>query len=275
MHSFCCSLLICGHFIWSTVSSTWTWWTTGTSSVTSAWAGRCHDASVYRRSPLPHLLEQNQVAVPKDLAGTEIPPLILCDQAFPLTRNLMKPFPHSHLQGKGDFNYALSKECSGECVWPSKGLLPRCPQEDENENWPCQHCCQSVLHSTHLQDAQQRGGQAVGRGSQENRRGGFIWIRPTLSGQVLNIICKKYMSNPNLCDEQNCLSKKYVVQGEKNTKPCLVECLKIAIQFLLKFYGLRKIFSSHLGHNNFYTINKQCELLLEVNCLLPFLFIFT
>ncbi|KAG0440542.1 hypothetical protein HPB47_016253, partial [Ixodes persulcatus] len=40
--------------------------------------GRCHDARVYRRSPLAHLLEQNQTAVPRVMDGTEIPPLVLC-----------------------------------------------------------------------------------------------------------------------------------------------------------------------------------------------------
>ncbi|KAM7306559.1 protein ANTAGONIST OF LIKE HETEROCHROMATIN PROTEIN 1 [Ixodes scapularis] len=73
--------------------------------------GKCHDANVYGRSPLGRLLEDYQVAVPRSIGGTKIPPIVLCDQAFPLTRNLMKPFPHSfnHPQDEGDYNYALSK----------------------------------------------------------------------------------------------------------------------------------------------------------------------
>ncbi|KAM7308472.1 protein ANTAGONIST OF LIKE HETEROCHROMATIN PROTEIN 1 [Ixodes scapularis] len=73
--------------------------------------GKCHDAYVYGRSPLGRLLKDYQVAVPRSIGGAEIPPIVLCDQAFPLTRSLMKPFPHSldHPQDEGDYNYALSK----------------------------------------------------------------------------------------------------------------------------------------------------------------------
>ncbi|XP_040069805.1 uncharacterized protein LOC120842708 [Ixodes scapularis] len=115
--------------------------------------GRCHDASVYRRSPLAHLLEQNQTAVPRFIDGTEIPPLVLCDQAFPLTRNLMKPFPHSlnHPQGKGDFNYALSKarrvveNAFGRLKARFRIILKRMEMRIDHVNTVVRACC--TLHN--------------------------------------------------------------------------------------------------------------------------------
>ncbi|CAN7977956.1 unnamed protein product [Ixodes persulcatus] len=115
--------------------------------------GRCHDASVYRRSPLAHLLEQNQTAVPRVMGGTEIPPLVLCDQAFPLTRNLMKPFPHSlnHPQGKGDFNYALSKarrvveNAFGRLKARFRIVLKRMEMRIDHVNTVVRACC--TLHN--------------------------------------------------------------------------------------------------------------------------------
>ncbi|KAG0444768.1 hypothetical protein HPB47_013403 [Ixodes persulcatus] len=51
----------------------------------------CHDVNVYVLSPLGHLLENYQVAVPRSNGGTELPPIVQCHQAFPLARKLMKP----------------------------------------------------------------------------------------------------------------------------------------------------------------------------------------
>ncbi|CAN7943731.1 unnamed protein product [Ixodes hexagonus] len=73
--------------------------------------GRCHDAHVFRQSSLAQVVAGPTFRGPAALiGGTSVPPLILCDQAFPLTPNLMKPFPGSGTSGEQrTFNYHLSK----------------------------------------------------------------------------------------------------------------------------------------------------------------------
>ncbi|CAN7945902.1 unnamed protein product [Ixodes hexagonus] len=73
--------------------------------------GKCHDSHVYRNSRLPALLSGLQAQTPLVVNGTAVPPIVLCDQAFPLTPNLMKLFPHgvSLTRAQGDYNYCLSK----------------------------------------------------------------------------------------------------------------------------------------------------------------------
>ncbi|KAH9377221.1 hypothetical protein HPB48_008291 [Haemaphysalis longicornis] len=55
--------------------------------------GRCHDAYVYQRSQLATAVEGPLFRAPLAvISGTAVPPLILCDQAFPLfplTPNLL------------------------------------------------------------------------------------------------------------------------------------------------------------------------------------------
>ncbi|KAH6935475.1 hypothetical protein HPB50_006175 [Hyalomma asiaticum] len=73
--------------------------------------GRCHDAFVYGRSELHKLVESDSFKNPVSvIEGTRISPVILCDQAFPLTVNLLKPFPNA-ASGTRErlFNYQLSK----------------------------------------------------------------------------------------------------------------------------------------------------------------------
>ncbi|XP_064469560.1 uncharacterized protein LOC135384279 [Ornithodoros turicata] len=74
--------------------------------------GRCHDSYVYHRSKLAEAVQGPLFRSPlATINGTAVPPLILCDQAFPLTPNLIKPFSH---RGQLDdsqrtFNYHLSR----------------------------------------------------------------------------------------------------------------------------------------------------------------------
>ncbi|KAH9372609.1 hypothetical protein HPB48_013548 [Haemaphysalis longicornis] len=57
--------------------------------------GQCHYSFVYQRMDLAcHVngpLFQRQVA---NISSPAVPPLVLCDQAFPLMPNLIKPFSH-------------------------------------------------------------------------------------------------------------------------------------------------------------------------------------
>ncbi|XP_049272029.1 uncharacterized protein LOC125758649 [Rhipicephalus sanguineus] len=74
--------------------------------------GRCHDSHVYQMSSLSHMVEgllfKNPVAT---IGGVAVPPLVLCDQAFPLTPNLIKPFGHNGplRAEQKNFNYHISR----------------------------------------------------------------------------------------------------------------------------------------------------------------------
>ncbi|XP_049522640.1 putative nuclease HARBI1 [Dermacentor silvarum] len=73
--------------------------------------GRCHDASVYADSELKNLVESAHFKTPHAIIeGTSVAPVILCDQAFPLTQNLMKPYANPQ-DGTPQqvFNYNLSR----------------------------------------------------------------------------------------------------------------------------------------------------------------------
>ncbi|KAH6936453.1 hypothetical protein HPB50_017562 [Hyalomma asiaticum] len=55
--------------------------------------GRCHDAYMYRQSALAEMVSGPLFQAPAVVMnGVAVPPLILCDQAFPLTPNLVKSF---------------------------------------------------------------------------------------------------------------------------------------------------------------------------------------
>ncbi|CAN7948745.1 unnamed protein product, partial [Ixodes pacificus] len=73
--------------------------------------GRCHDSNVYGRSQLRTLVDSAQFQSPTvAIEGTAIAPIILCDQAFPLTTNLLKPFASATSETReAVFNYNLSK----------------------------------------------------------------------------------------------------------------------------------------------------------------------
>lgn len=73
--------------------------------------GRCHDAYVYRQSALAEMVSGPLFQAPAVVMnGVAVPPLILCDQAFPLTSNLVKPFKDvPDGSRRRCFNYNLSK----------------------------------------------------------------------------------------------------------------------------------------------------------------------
>ncbi|XP_064475764.1 uncharacterized protein LOC135389661 [Ornithodoros turicata] len=74
--------------------------------------GRCHDVYVYQRSSLAQCVEGPLFQAPvATMNGVAVPPLILCDQAFPLTSHLVKPFRHRARldDDMRRFNYHLSK----------------------------------------------------------------------------------------------------------------------------------------------------------------------
>ncbi|CAN7949776.1 unnamed protein product, partial [Ixodes pacificus] len=58
--------------------------------------GRCHDANVYGRSGLCTLVDGDHFRSPVlVIEGTVVEPVILCDQAFPLTTHLLKPYANA------------------------------------------------------------------------------------------------------------------------------------------------------------------------------------
>lgn len=55
-----------------------------------------HDAHVYGRSKLCKVVQSAHFKSPTaTIEGAVVGPLILCDQAFPLTANLVKPHPNA------------------------------------------------------------------------------------------------------------------------------------------------------------------------------------
>ncbi|XP_040070896.1 uncharacterized protein LOC120843564 [Ixodes scapularis] len=78
-------------------------------------SGRCHDAHVFRRSALAKILEGPTFTTPMvTINGSAVPPLVLCDQAFPLTCNMLKPYARKSVTGKSPqekFNRQLSSAC--------------------------------------------------------------------------------------------------------------------------------------------------------------------
>ncbi|KAL3178515.1 hypothetical protein MRX96_038410 [Rhipicephalus microplus] len=73
--------------------------------------GRCHDAHVYHSSSLPSIVTGPTFRSPTiSVNSSVVPPLLLSDQAFPLTPNLIKPFPgSSKTSAEKEFNYQLSR----------------------------------------------------------------------------------------------------------------------------------------------------------------------
>lgn len=76
--------------------------------------GRCSDGGVWAKSDLKKCLDTNALHIPEAsyLPGTNIkvPYVIVADDAFPLTPNIMKPFSGRNLSEKQViFNYRLSR----------------------------------------------------------------------------------------------------------------------------------------------------------------------
>ncbi|CAN7975793.1 unnamed protein product [Ixodes persulcatus] len=115
--------------------------------------GKCHDAHVYRNSRLPALLSSLRAETPLVVNGTAVPPIVLCDQAFPLTPNLMKPFPHGTQLSvaQGDYNYCLSKSrrivenAFGRLKARFRIIMKRTETKIENVNSVVRACC--ILHN--------------------------------------------------------------------------------------------------------------------------------
>ncbi|XP_075734032.1 uncharacterized protein LOC119165503 [Rhipicephalus microplus] len=74
--------------------------------------GRCHDSHVYQMSSLSGMVKGPLFKAPvATIGGVAVPPLVLCDQAFPLTPNLIKPFGHNTPLSaeQKNFNYHISR----------------------------------------------------------------------------------------------------------------------------------------------------------------------
>lgn len=122
--------------------------------------GRNHDSAVYRGSVLPRALETELLSEPaKLIEGERVGAVILCDQAFPLTSHLMKPYPHRNTSDETvrQFNYTLSK--ARRVVENAFGrlkarfrVLKSLECEISNVNHIIQACC--VLHNIceHMRD---------------------------------------------------------------------------------------------------------------------------
>ncbi|XP_077552785.1 uncharacterized protein LOC144167380 [Haemaphysalis longicornis] len=112
--------------------------------------GRCHDSFVYQRSHLARHVNGPLFQTPvANISGTAVPPLILCDQAFPLTPNLIKPFSHrSQLDdGQRRFNYELSRSrrivenAFGRMKARFRFLLKRMECDIDNARLAIHACC--------------------------------------------------------------------------------------------------------------------------------------
>lgn len=76
--------------------------------------GRISDGGVFSRSALSSALEDNRLSIPDSscLPGSDVsaPYVIVADNAFPLRRNIMKPFPFRNQPAPNRvFNYRLSR----------------------------------------------------------------------------------------------------------------------------------------------------------------------
>ncbi|KAH9378365.1 hypothetical protein HPB48_010653 [Haemaphysalis longicornis] len=78
--------------------------------------------SVYGRSKFYEIVESDGFQRPLTLIeGTRVPPIVLCDQAFPLMPNLMKPFQVPQVAHGREFSTIT---CRGQDEWwrpPSDG----------------------------------------------------------------------------------------------------------------------------------------------------------
>lgn len=77
--------------------------------------GRLSDGAVFRNTELFQKLENHQLNLPEDelLTGEDIalPYVFVADDAFALSRNILKPYPGMHNKGSQEriFNYRLSR----------------------------------------------------------------------------------------------------------------------------------------------------------------------
>ena len=78
--------------------------------------GRNSDGGIFKSSSLGQALDQNLLHIPNDDSlpevsdGERLPFVFLADEAFPLQRHIMRPYPGLHLsKEKQAFNYRLSR----------------------------------------------------------------------------------------------------------------------------------------------------------------------
>lgn len=116
--------------------------------------GRCHDAYVFGRSSLSTLVQGPLFRQPtKVISGIVVPPLILCDQAFPLSSSLVKPFPHNAplTPEQATFNYHLSESrivvenAFGRMKARFRYVMKRMECDIVNVNDVIRGCC--ILHN--------------------------------------------------------------------------------------------------------------------------------
>lgn len=82
------------------------------------------DASVFRQSCLGHDVINDDLDFPEDveIEGTRLPYFLVGDDAFPLSKRLMKPFSGKHLSKEQRiFNYRLSR--ARRCIENAFGIL--------------------------------------------------------------------------------------------------------------------------------------------------------
>lgn len=87
--------------------------------------GRNSDGAVFKSSKLGRLLDRNKLKIPQsrplphDESGNAFPLYFCADEAFPLRKNIMRPFPKKVLDDKKRiFNYRLSRgRKSIECAF--------------------------------------------------------------------------------------------------------------------------------------------------------------
>ncbi|KAG0430745.1 hypothetical protein HPB47_021501 [Ixodes persulcatus] len=113
--------------------------------------GRCHDAHVFRRSALAKILEGPTFTTPMvTINGTAVPPLVLCDQAFPLTCNMLKPYARKNVTGKSPqekFNRQLSsarrvvENAFGRIKARFRFIMKRLECDVDNARFVIRACC--------------------------------------------------------------------------------------------------------------------------------------
>ncbi|KAL1472763.1 hypothetical protein MTO96_039121 [Rhipicephalus appendiculatus] len=96
--------------------------------------GRCHDSGVYAASGLRKMVESVHFKSPQAMIeSTRVAPIILFDQAFPLTGNLMKPYANPQdATPEQVFNYNLSKtrRIVENAFGRLKALFPLCSKKE-------------------------------------------------------------------------------------------------------------------------------------------------
>ena len=86
--------------------------------------GRLSDGGVLSNSSFGNAMKTNSLALPDadNVAGIKspIPYFFVGDQAFPLSTNMLRPYPSSYLQlNQRIINYRLSRACRviEKCLW--------------------------------------------------------------------------------------------------------------------------------------------------------------